>query len=381
MDPRYGTIVVTCLLVISFLLYQRIVTIWKGRRAVQPLSDFDWRTTEPTKLRPFKPRFHLTMALENITLADLVLIDKTYLSRIKFRRQLIASHPLAVMAVNPRADEAVREMYEWVVGTYLPKRYPTMFRTFPAAEKAERVLRNLVTNEDIPLRPSTALSALRTLGEHVDDDFLFLLPESAPSAPDAQPRYRLEAFMTCFPSGFSTLKKLNGTLAAIHAPVPGYPAKLERSMDRFFTNLPVGKAVKRANWTITTTDALFSQAGTHLYSGSSPGSPDADAANAKTLALDSPGLAEQIAVQRAAVSVPDCRLRCERQTLHRLPKSGAVVFAFKTYQYRLEDVKAEGSGEDLALAIEGFAKGSVPQMELYKRGVVWGDKVREYLRS
>ncbi|KAK5018513.1 hypothetical protein LTR16_001480 [Cryomyces antarcticus] len=321
------------------------------------------------------------MALENITLADLVLIDKTYLSRIKFRRQLIASHPLAVMAVNPRADEAVREMYEWVVGTYLPKRYPTMFRTFPAAEKAERVLRNLVTNEDIPLRPSTALSALRTLGEHVDDDFLFLLPESAPSAPDAQPRYRLEAFMTCFPSGFSTLKKLNGTLAAIHAPVPGYPAKLERSMDRFFTNLPVGKAVKRANWTITTTDALFSQAGTHLYSGSSPGSPDADAANAKTLALDSPGLAEQIAVQRAAVSVPDCRLRCERQTLHRLPKSGAVVFAFKTYQYRLEDVKAEGSGEDLALAIEGFAKGSVPQMELYKRGVVWGDKVREYLRS
>jgi len=28
---------------------------------VVPLKDFDWKTTEPLKLRPFKPKYHLTM--------------------------------------------------------------------------------------------------------------------------------------------------------------------------------------------------------------------------------------------------------------------------------------------------------------------------------
>ncbi|CCD54821.1 hypothetical protein BofuT4_P161100.1 [Botrytis cinerea T4] len=29
--------------------------------SITPLSDFDWRTTEPLRLRPFKPVYHMTM--------------------------------------------------------------------------------------------------------------------------------------------------------------------------------------------------------------------------------------------------------------------------------------------------------------------------------
>jgi hypothetical protein len=29
--------------------------------AIEPLNDFDWKTTPPLKLRPFKPKYHLTM--------------------------------------------------------------------------------------------------------------------------------------------------------------------------------------------------------------------------------------------------------------------------------------------------------------------------------
>jgi hypothetical protein len=29
--------------------------------AIEPLKDFDWKTTPPLKLRPFKPKYHLTM--------------------------------------------------------------------------------------------------------------------------------------------------------------------------------------------------------------------------------------------------------------------------------------------------------------------------------
>lgn len=28
---------------------------------ITPLADFEWRDTEPIKLRPFKPKYHLTM--------------------------------------------------------------------------------------------------------------------------------------------------------------------------------------------------------------------------------------------------------------------------------------------------------------------------------
>lgn len=36
---------------------------------IEPLHDFDWESTPPMKLRPFKPKYHLTMgkeALESI---------------------------------------------------------------------------------------------------------------------------------------------------------------------------------------------------------------------------------------------------------------------------------------------------------------------------
>lgn len=29
--------------------------------AIEPLLDFDWKSTQPIKLRPFKPKYHLTM--------------------------------------------------------------------------------------------------------------------------------------------------------------------------------------------------------------------------------------------------------------------------------------------------------------------------------
>ncbi len=74
-------------------------------------------------------------------------------------------------------------------------------------------------------------------------------------------------------------------------------------------------------------------------------------------------------------------LRCERQTLHRLPGSEAIVFSFKTYLYPLSEIKNEGLGEELAQAVDGLKGGSVPGMHFYKRAVVWGEVVKAYLRS
>lgn len=57
------------------------------------------------------------------------------------------------------------------------------------------------------------------------------------------------------------------------------------------------------------------------------------------------------------------------------------MFAFKTYLYPLSEIKAEGLGEDLAVAIDGLKGGSVPGIHRYKKAIVWGEAVKAYLRG
>lgn len=49
--------------------------------------------------------------------------------------------------------------------------------------------------------------------------------------------------------------------------------------------------------------------------------------------------------------------------------------------YPLKDIKAEGSGPELADAIDGLLTGNAPGMNKYKSAVRWGKSVKEYLRS
>ncbi|KAB8302490.1 hypothetical protein EYC80_005892 [Monilinia laxa] len=167
------------------------------------------------------------------------------------------------------------------------------------------------------LNPSSPLQALHNIGTNIDTDFLLLVPSHDDDG------YILGGFITCFPSGFDTQALLGKKIRDIHKPVPKYKEKLETSMYRNFDRLEVGKMIKRFN----------------TY------------------------------------------LRCERQLLHRLPETKTLVFSVRTYLTPLSQLKEEGFGEELAEAIDGLKKGSVPEIHYYKRGVVWGETVKEYLRS
>lgn len=343
---------------------------------IEALQDFDWETTEPPKFRPFKPKYHLTMALSNLDPSDLIQMDKTYKDRLAIRSSLLQKHPDVVIGINKRTDPriyaAIRELYLFVVGTYLPTRYPRMF-CLTSQPSGTTILKSLVTGAIIPLDLDESDAASRTgrkeleiLGTLVDEEFLILLPEpsSSPNTTTAtnseEPaKYVLEAYTTFFPSGFDTRKKLGLRLASIHTPVPGYKEKLERSMDRFFARVEVGQFVQRVNWSVTTDSELFAAFG---------GVHGAEGEGEKALRL-------------RELDVDSTLLRCERQTLHRLPQSKGVVFAFHTYTYPIRMIKDEGLGEDLAAAIDGLKEGNVPGMHWYKRGPVWGEAVKEFLRS
>ena len=307
-----------------------------------------------------------------------------------------------MIGFNSVAGDAVNELYEWVFRKYLPRRFPTMFSIEPGVKATGKGLtcqhvRNLVTSERIPLDPPTdPREALKTLGAHVDCDLLLLLPTENPQAkliriepsPHLKTPYYLHAFVVTFPSGFNTPKKLGLPLAGIHAPVPGYGEKLQKSMDRYFAGLPFGKVVKRVNWSCQEDEVLCKLDDNHLPLSSESTEQEEQtgqrAAQYEMAPSDTtPSEQDYAEWMEAAANIEPvrCMLRNERQTLHRLERTGALLFAFKTYLYSISEVKEEGLGNAMADAIDGLAKGSVPAMRVYKRSVVWGSKISAYLRN
>ncbi|KYK61688.1 hypothetical protein DCS_02831 [Drechmeria coniospora] len=310
---------------------------------IEPLTEFDWKRTEPRRLRPFKNIYHVTMALQSDSPSNLITVDKDYLDRVHLRRSLIGQHGEKVHGCLPGGVEAVRELYIYLLRRFLPARYPTMF----ALSRDERQLSNLVTGKTFPVSPpEDPNDALRVLGETVEED-MFLLHNT----PEGHKSF---AFLCCFPAGFDPSTKLGKLLRDIHSPVPSYD-KIGASMERFFAKLEVGKPVKRAN---------------------------ASAPLVPTVRSVLTGYRRDPAAMDAAdIDIDHVFFRVELQTLTRLPQTRALLFSFKTYMYPLRQIKEEGLGPDLAAAVEGLKNGNAPAMWTYKGGHRWSRRVCEYLRA
>lgn len=203
------------------------------------------------------------VGIESLDPNDLLLFDQTYPERISLRRSLLREYPKDIIGVtddsNARIRLAVQELYRYLFQSYLPCRYPSQFRL--CGESGKYLVENLVTHEKIltEIDASIALrEALETMAENIDEDFFILLPHRPKESKSSHESYVLEAYAACFPSGFQPGEKIGKKLADIHEPVPGYREKLERSMDRFFARLEVGRPVKRVNWSLTVDEELYS---------------------------------------------------------------------------------------------------------------------------
>ena len=265
------------------------------------------------------------VALRSSTPSDLIIMDSNYTERIKVRKQVIRDHAEHVLGCIPGPPppslglagdaneheaslkrhrdlyngsaggvEAVRELYEYLLSEYLPKRYPTLFaleddspstasddedRSSTArldmGEKSEekndeikKIFHNKITGarfpaELPPLAPTdtqAAIEALKILGETVEDDLTLLQQDPCTATTGTKEGeaeaglHRLVATVVCNPSGFDPAEKMGKVLRDIHAPVPSY-GKIEKSMERFFSRSEVGKSSSRVNVSL---DLLFS---------------------------------------------------------------------------------------------------------------------------
>jgi len=89
----------------------------------------------------------------------------------------------------------------------------------------------------------------------------------------------------------------------------------------------------------------------------------------------------QVTASNVPAPTPEMlRLRAERQTLRRLPKSGAVVFTIRTYIVPMEAVANEpGVPERLASAIKGWSKDVAEYKGRERAG--WGKILVDYLEQ
>ena len=273
------------------------------------------------------------MGLVAIDARDWIALGPDARGQLIEKRRLLAERHAEVFAALPGTEAAGAEVVD-LLFDHLPRRFPTAY------PRMDDVIAVAATGEMISRR-HPALHPLDTAGRLVPED-LCLMRE------DADGRYRLVAASLCFPSRWRLADKLGHPLARIHGPVPDYPDKLERPVDRFFAALKPDRIVERHNWTIH----------------------------------DRPDLFQPTGGARRAHEVPESRfgedlfLRVERQTLRRLPRAGDVLFAIRTHRAPLGTL-APADARRLGGAIAGLP----PAERGYKGVAKIADALAAFLAS
>lgn len=116
--------------------------------------------------------------------------------------------------------------------------------------------------------------------------------------------YRLIGAAVAYPTDWHPKDKIGLPLAAMHAPIQGYQEQLASGVDHFMAKLKPGRIFGRCNWFIAPTSELrwIAKAPEAAFAG---------------VSADNAG--ETLFV------------RSERQTLRRLPETGAILFTIGVY--------------------------------------------------
>ncbi len=141
--------------------------------------------------------------------------------------------------------------------------------------------------------------------------------------------YRLVGAAVAFPSDWRPAEKIGLPLAAMHAPIQGYAEHLASGVDHFIARLRPGQIFGRCNWFVAATPALH-------WIAEPP---------------------EQAFAHVTAENAGETLfVRSERQTLRRLPETGAILFTIGVYVAPLGSLSGENVTR-LAGAMEGLLSG------------------------
>ncbi|KAL4909636.1 hypothetical protein BDW74DRAFT_165072 [Aspergillus multicolor] len=327
------------------LLRRRTVDSEPERPTASPYPDWDVHTTKPIPYRPFRygPKYFITMGLRSMKWDEWIELDNHYPRYHADKARRLKERGEKCCATAPEAWDAAIEYLEELI-TYLPERYPTMFRKTPTG------LTNLLTNETFDIRQRPLPEDPMAIAARLVQDDLAIMIEK----PDGE--YYLLAGAVLLAGFWRLSDKYGMRLSEIHtsADVPGYKEKLEKGMMNFFRRLKPEDPVVRNNYFIQVDDDL---AWSH-----SIGSEDSPVVSWNTAQKDK--------------AIEHHYFRSERQSVRRLPKTGAVAFTIRTYFEPITKIAEEPYVPGrLASAIRSWG-GDVAK---YKGREKYGDVLLEYL--
>jgi hypothetical protein len=207
---------------------------------------------------------------------DWLRVDEAYGPQMALRDRLVAAQPEVVHALLPHARPAAEELYRTVLD-------------WIAAEPGFTLCPTQATRPDgvtVALDPA---QPLLTLGRLVQQDLCLMQSNGS--------EYDLTGAILCFPASWTLEQKLGRPMTGIHQPVEIYDDQLAARVHRLLSAIRPEQPLWRMNF--------FTYDSFHLHH---------------------PRVEGDWRRQPTGRSY----VRCERQTLLRLPETGAVLFAIHT---------------------------------------------------
>lgn len=234
----------------------------------------------PVKGQPFT----VSMGLRTMDPDTWIEIDEHYETELAEKRHLLEHRKSDVLAVLPEGLDGSREVLD-ELAAYLPAHFPERFTA------------------DIPVDAS--LHPLEAASLLVQEDLAVMSPQNG--------QWVLTAASICFPSRWDLASKIGANMHGIHEPVPHYEERIAHATDVMFNRLTSDRSVWRINWTLLDSPELFQ-----------------------------PSVTGRKARARTGLGVEEfgdaMYFRTERQTLRKLPVSGAILFTIRTYRDSLNSL-------------------------------------------
>ncbi|PPQ66283.1 hypothetical protein CVT26_010967 [Gymnopilus dilepis] len=380
--------------------------------SVEP-SPYRISEIKPIPYRPFRwGAYHVTMGIRSMPWSDWIELDKGHAKyhEIKAHRMKIRGRAaVRVMddqeIVKGGSEAAVELVHE--LAEYLSRRYPSDFSVTrhpssssnaspdqafcdwgwdaqpPIKSITITALKEKDASYDLPLSindgEGAAERAMQIAGLLIQDDLALMIE-------GLDGRYYFQAGSICLPGFWRMQDKIGLPLDDIHisGKVPQYKEKLQTSLERFFRRLPVDKPVIRNNYFIQVNRRPEGGGGgahERVVDTEELGWAESTLGPEETYehgSMRPPNGLTNSGGEGGAIAIERIRLRTERQTLRRLPRSGAVVFTIRTYLTPVTELGRErGVAGRMASALRSWPE-DVGEYKGKQRGG-WYEGLLEYL--
>ncbi|MDO1581990.1 heme-dependent oxidative N-demethylase family protein [Rhizobium oryzicola] len=242
-----------------------------------------------------------TIGLTQLDLNDWIEPDGDLARYLTEKRRLLATQRDVIFRAEPDTLDAQQEVLT-LLADYLPERYPNLYR--PKDRSIEVVGAATVSLGSSDLPP------LMRAGLLVQNDLVIMRR--------GDNGWRIAAAFVAFPSSWSLEEKFGRVMDEVHADVPGFEGGSRNAelINRMFDRLQPDRSVKRLNWSINWSEALFSP------------KPKSD---------------------RVVPDIPAAEsfIRVERQTLRKLPQTGDILFTIRIYMDPIAALAREPDGAQL----------------------------------